>query len=119
MINLNDPKNCHYNDIFNGCDSKLKYTLTKSIAPRFANLLSTYNLCLYVSTEYYEEYNDKCFMFCLFGSSNDDIDDNCFDKCYNYYNYSKIECFSKIPEGYFINKTINDKIININFINIY
>ena len=110
MINLYDPKNCVYSNIFSDCNPQLKYTLTASKAPNFTNLLSNYSLCLYVNTEYYEEYNDKCFMFCLFGSSNSGIDDNCFYKCNNYYNYSKIECFSNISEGYFINETIHEKI---------
>ncbi len=111
MINLNDPSGCAYNNIFYSCNSRLKYTFTASKAPNFANLLSTYTPCLYVSSDYYDEYNDNCFIFCLFGSSNDTLADNCFDKCYNHYDYSKIQCFSSIPAGYFVNDTINDKII--------
>ena len=111
IIKLKDPSGCVYSDIFRSCKSQLKYTLNSNKAPNFAELLSSYTPCIYIRSDYYDEYNDKCFLFCLFGSSDYILDDNCFDKCYNYYNYSKIECFSTIPEGYFVNDTTNDKII--------
>ena len=110
MINVKDPKSCVYEDIFKNCNRNLKYTINKNIAPNFAGLLNTYSLCLYMKSDFYDFSNDECFLYCIFGSSNDN--NNCLDKCYNYYDYSKIECYRELPAGYFVNESVNNKILS-------
>ena len=111
IINLQDPHSCVYNNIFYNCDSSLKYSLNGDKAQRFVELLSNYQVCLYITSDYYDIFNDKCLQFCLLGSSENEIILNCFDKCYNYYDYDKIECFASIPYGYYINDTTYNKLI--------
>jgi len=111
MINVKDPRTCAYRDIFANCNSNLKYTINKDIAPNFANKLNTYSLCIYIKSDYYDFSNDNCFLYCIIGSSNDNSDE-CLDKCYNYYDYNKIECYKEFPEGHYMNEGTNNKIIS-------
>ena len=111
MINVKDPQFCAYGNIFANCNPNLKYTINKDIAPRFANLLNTYTLCIYIKSDFYDFSNDNCFLYCIIGSSNGNSD-NCLYKCYNYYDFSKIECFKEFPEGHYPLEGTNNKIIS-------
>ena len=73
--------------------------------------VNNYSLCLYIKSDVYDFSNDECFLYCIVGSSNGN-NNNCLDKCYNNYDYSKIQCYKELPSGYFVNEGTNNKIIS-------
>ena len=91
IINLKDPLSCNYNDIFYHCDSTLKYSLNGDKAQKFVELQSNYQAFLYLTSDYYDVLQDKFLQFCLLGFSENDLNNECFEKCYNYYDYNKIK----------------------------
>ena len=59
-----------------------------------------------------QTYNNNCYESCpinkYISSTNDYV---CVDSCNNYYDYNKIKCLDKIPDGYYLNNS-DDKTID-------
>ena len=137
LINLDTSLIEEEIDIFNGCNKSLKYCIDERKASKIMSGLSEFNnsicndicfiylvsqlipekySCIYLCNnddEYKFEYKNVCYKSCPEGTHNSSEKEFLCEEdliCDNYYNYNQTDCIDKIPEGYYLNDSIQNTI---------